>query len=469
MEAFVHRRWWLPGILVVAALLRMGAAVGLQLWLDRQHPPRLCLIAGDAEGYWDLAGDIATGAEYAVYEPPRRVLRMPGFPLCLALPRVVFGDRLLPVRLWLACLGSCACWGVWRLAADLVDETTAFWAALFAAVSPVLVAWTPLILSETTFALAMLLNLIAGGRLVRTHRPEEFSGGALHHSPGSGTSPGSSHSAASGGGQAAGNHRSMRGEATAGSLRWSILTGLTAALACYVRPSWLLATPLFGVGLLLSSRHRSRALRDVALMLGTLFLMLLPWGLRNQRVAGEFVLTTLWMGPSLYDGLNPQATGDSDMSFYDRDNLLGQGWSEAEVNRHYREAAWDFVREQPRRALELALVKLGRYWKPWPNAEQFRNPVVTAAVVASFLPLMVLAVYGGWLLRGRFWLLLLTAGPLLYFSAVHAVFVSSLRYRLPAEYPLLVLSAVGWQRALRGWQSRSAGRPGEGASTLEEP
>jgi hypothetical protein len=47
-------------------------------------------------------------------------------------------------------------------------------------------------------------------------------------------------------------------------------------------------------------------------------------------------------------------------------------------------------------------------------------------------------------------ILVLTAGPIIYFSALHTLFVSSLRYRLPAEYPLLALSAVGvwdlWQR-----------------------
>jgi hypothetical protein len=45
-----------------------------------QKPGQLCLIPGDAEGYWELAGKLAAGQEFSIYDPPRRLLRMPGFP-----------------------------------------------------------------------------------------------------------------------------------------------------------------------------------------------------------------------------------------------------------------------------------------------------------------------------------------------------------------------------------------------------
>jgi hypothetical protein len=64
----------------------------------------------------------------------------------------------------------------------------------------------------------------------------------------------------------------------------------------------------------------------------------------------------------------------------------------------------------------------------------------------------VLAMVGAWQWRTVKWRLVLTVGPVLYFAAIHAVFVGSVRYRLPAEYALLVVTAIGlnWLLERRG-------------------
>jgi hypothetical protein len=64
-------------------------------------------------------------------------------------------------------------------------------------------------------------------------------------------------------------------------------------------------------------------------------------------------------------------------------------------------------------------------------------------------------------LRSDLWTIALTAGPILYFTLLHMVFVSSLRYRLPAEYPLLVLAAAGVEAVWMKWRSRK--RPEDSA------
>jgi hypothetical protein len=65
------------------------------------------------------------------------------------------------------------------------------------------------------------------------------------------------------------------------------------------------------------------------------------------------------------------------------------------------------------------------------------------------LPLFAFLALGLWSRRAdvRVWVLL--AGPLLYFCAVHMVFASSMRYRIPGEVPALGLAGLGLVRAAR--------------------
>jgi 4-amino-4-deoxy-L-arabinose transferase-like glycosyltransferase len=412
MPSFSHTTWlWM--VLAIALGLRAAWAVGLQLRLDRQ-PGRLCLIEGDASNYWHLAEDIAAGREYAIYEPPRRVLRMPGFPALLAVSMRVFDAPMLPARLLLAVVGTVACGLVYVLGRILFDRGVGLTAAGLAAVSPTLVGFTPLILSETLFATCLLASLLAMASLVRRE--------------GSSSRNKSTHGAWPVG--------------LGGAVGMGLITGALMGAACYVRPSWLLSAPVFGGAYVALSAEKGRAVLVAACVIVAAVAVLVPWGLRNQRVTGHFVLTTLWKGPSLYDALSSQASGDSDMTFFDRDNLMAE-MSEYEVNRHYAQKAWEFVRAHPGRTLELAAIKLGRYFKPWPNAEQFGGAGPAAIIAAFVVPMFVLAACGWWSVRSDVWAWGLTVGPLLYFAALHMVFVSSLRYRLPAEYPLLVMTAVG--------------------------
>lgn len=155
------------------------------------------------------------------------------------------------------------------------------------------------------------------------------------------------------------------------------------------------------------------------------------------------------MGPSLYDGWNPDANGDSNMTFFDRENVLGQ-MSEYEMDRHYRSRAWQFAFDNPYRVLELAWIKTLRYWNPFPNASQFQSTSLKLMSLMWYLVVFAPAILGIWKFRRRLEILAICGGPILYFAALHLCFVSSVRYRLPGEYALLILSAVGWE-AIAGW------------------
>ncbi|MBI1311851.1 phospholipid carrier-dependent glycosyltransferase [bacterium] len=427
-------------VLMLALGLRIGAALAVQSYLDRAG--RAFLIPGDANGYWELGQKIANGEPYSAHDPPRRVMRMPGYPVFLALSIKLFGKRLIGVRLLQACVGTLACWFVFLLGRRLVNERTGLLAAALAAAMPTFIGFGALALTETLFAATLLGSLLPLATLTRSWAPT--------------------------------------GAADMQRARWTTATlaGVCAALAVYVRPSWLLVVPgfcvlhclaaVFGVSYSTaertdvsgrvsqgkvttpdssqtlpgrSSRLQIAVLESVAIFVG-LAIALLPWTLRNRAITGHPIVTTLWVGPSLYDGLNPDATGDSDMRFFERDNLL-RSMSEYDMDCEYRRRAWAYAGEHPSRAVSLGFAKLLRYWKPWPNAEQFRSWWMCAGMAALYLPVFGGAAIGVWKLRHDLRCLLLTAAPILYFAAIHSVFVGSLRYRLPAEYPLLILTAAG--------------------------
>ena len=412
----VHHKW-LMVVLGLAFALRLGAAVSVQHLLDhRLH--RMFLIPGDAEGYWELGRKLATGAPYALYDPPRRVLRTPGFPLVLAAGMSVFGANYLALRCLLAGIGALACVLVYWLGCALQDRESALVAASLAAISPAQIGMSVLFLSDTCFAVALLAAVLCLAKLVVR---DEF------------TVPGS-----------AKRFRLL-----------ALLAGLLNGVACLFRPSWLLFVPLFLCVWI--ARGRTRVLAECGFMLLGLALALAPWTYRNYQVTGHFVLTSLWLGPSLYDGLQPGATGESDMRFVEQDGLYAR-LSEYEVDQHYRRAAWTIAWSDPGRVLRLAAIKIWRFWKPWPSAPQLNQPLFQG-VVAVYSVVILLCAAAGSLLPvsgpsgthpSRFWRNLLSAGPILYLAALHTVFVGSLRYRLPPEFALLVLSGIGL-RQLWAW------------------
>jgi 4-amino-4-deoxy-L-arabinose transferase-like glycosyltransferase len=227
----------------------------------------------------------------------------------------------------------------------------------------------------------------------------------------------------------------------------AIVAGGLAGAATLVRPSWLLFLPFAVVMGLLAGQNLGKHLRLGSCALAGLLLVMAPWWVRNWHVTGHFVPTTLQVGASLYDGLSPQATGASDMSFVpefqaaeeqapDGDELL-----EYRLDRRLRRAALEWAETHPGRALELAGVKIFRLWNIWPNETEFRSWPLRLAVLATYGPIIVLALVGARRFTRGGWPYVLCWLPAVYFTLLHVVFVSSIRYREPAMLPLAVLAA----------------------------
>ena len=397
-------------ILLLALLLRVIAAISIDHHLTQAG--RTFLIEGDANGYWELGQHIAAGEDYAIYQPPRRVLRTPGFPLLLAASIKAFGRSVFAASLVMAVVGTGCCWLTWLLARKLFDESTALWALLLVAVSPLQIGSHVQILSETWFSFGLLICLLALGRL-------------LKQSP------------------------------TASCGRIAVTNGILTGLTVLIRPGWLLWAGLSSLLVILFGQMKlAKRILCAALICGGCFVALLPWAWRNHEVTGHWIFTSLWSGPSLYDGLHAGATGASDMAFVDNEDAYST-MSEFEANAHYKQRAIDFVKENPRRTLELAFLKAGRYLSPSLNAAGFSGGVFSAVCVAWYFSLTLLILAGVLNLRQNLAYVALLASPFLQFLLVHMVFVGSIRYRLPVEFPLSILAAHGLVALRQRWNQRT--------------
>lgn len=401
-----NERRWVLLLLLLALSLRCAAAV----IIDRHvhHSGRTFLVEGDANGYWELGRKIATGQDYSLHSPPRKVLRTPGFPLLLAASIRLFGDNILHATLVLAATGTLACWLTWKIARRCTGPRSAIATLVLTAIAPLHVGSCVQVLSEGWFTVWLLLSLLTLQPLLKT---------TANQYP----------------------HDQYQKHAHA----WqALLAGLTTGCGVLVRPGWILWPPI-AVIILLAFGHGSRSQKFAAALMLAIgcWLALLPWAWRNHEVCGHWIHTSLWSGPSLYDGLNPSATGASNMEFFDREQLP-LIMDEYEVNEEYKRRAWEFVRQQPIRTLQLAFLKAARFLSPIPQAEGVASPAVSLVSLTWYIASVLLVARGCQLLRQTHaWApLLLLWAPFLQFLLIHLVFVGSLRYRLPVEFPLLVLA-----------------------------
>ena len=405
----------LIGLTLAALAVRVVAALVVESVARRSGS--LCLF-DDTAIYWSLAGSIHRGLPYSVdqFGVAHKALRTPGYPLFLAACQATFGARgTLGARLVQSLLGAACVPMVYALVRRVWPDRSArvaMIAAGLAALEPYWAASAALLLSEAAFVPLMLAMLWGLSALW----PSPFVGWAL---PTNGT-VGRAHPA---GGRAA---------------AVALATGLAAGAAVLVKPSWALAVPAAMLGLVLATR----SVRDASLVGLGAVAILGPWWARNAREFGRFVPTALWAGASLYDGLNPKADGSSDMSFLGDPRFVRLG--EVDQDRALRAEAIDFAGRHPSRVATLAAIKAGRFWSPWPNARQFRSSWVNLASAAATLPLFALLGRGAWRCRRDARALVLMGGPLVYFFALHVIFVSSIRYRIPAEVPAYGLMAMGW-------------------------
>jgi hypothetical protein len=408
--------------------LRAGYG-GLQMY--RADPTALTFP--DEQQYWLMARGLRQG-QPLTDELGFHATRMPLYPGYLSLFAASDGG-VVGARICQWIIGALAAVFAGLLGTRVLGRHVGFLTGLLVAVDPVLAGASTLLLTETPFvATVTALWWVSWPLACR----RTIAGQAIAGAPASAT-----------------QHAIEQAEPGLG--RW-LGTGALSALCIYVRPSALGLVLIWTAFLLLRRRWNRHAWAGAVIVVLTVVLALLPWALRNRRTTGHLCWLTHRAGISLYDGVGPQATGASSLgaiknmpAVADLDEAAWNGWFVRESVRS--------IRSDPARIIRLAGVKLGRTWSPVLHAQEYRSTGIRLLLAAWSIPFFALAVAGIVMLRREAGTCVALLLPALYLSALHSVFVGSVRYRVGAIPMLAVLSAVALAALIQRVGYRFRGQP----------
>ena len=368
---------------------------------------RLVYGLSQPQNYWDedegiyviMAENLLAG-EGLIYTPYRKATFPPLYPLFLA-GILGAGFPLFPdVRVLQALLGAFSCLligGVARSAfAGLgakVSRGAGFFAACLLAVYPIAVFYSARLMTENLLLLLLPAAVLVLLKSISSPRPlpRIFLGGAL------------------------------------------------VGLGVLCRPTLFPFLLLVLVWLAAAGYEKPGYLSRAGVFLAAFVLVILPWQVRNYRVLGAVVPITSSAGANLYIANNPAAIGGSMGYRYLMAAgvfHLGDDEDELSYNRHYRDLAFQFIRENPGRFAVLSIQRLIWFYH---LGYHYRGPIV---LVLGFHLVLLLALAGLWLARRCWRTALLPGMVILNFTLVHMVFLSEGRYRLPLIPFLLAFAAL---------------------------
>jgi hypothetical protein len=209
-----------------------------------------------------------------------------------------------------------------------------------------------------------------------------------------------------------------------------------------------------------------------------------PWWFHQYEKYGYFVRTNFGSSLVLYSGNNPlNQTGggviidEKDIKKYPnrfnrelRDYSLEtfkdeigfkvvsenfpvyEGGKKAYLIRHntLKNAALEFIKNNPVKFLELSVKKFKRFWSPVPFSQEFRSPLPIIISLFSLLPIYFFSFVGiFYLFKNKIYKFAPIAIYCLYINLIHTITISSFRYRFVIEMFLIILASYGLSQVFK--------------------
>ena len=170
------------------------------------------------------------------------------------------------------------------------------------------------------------------------------------------------------------------------------------------------------------------------------------WWVRNYYHLNALVFFTTSSGANLYLG-NNRANKEAGIDWVEdidkkETRKISSIKNEVLRNKAYSDSAKEFILNNPLHFVKMSFKKLKRFYNPFMNSKEYKEqPFYNYLAFISFFPVLVFFILGIFVYRKKFKYLVPIYILVLYFTAIHMVIISSLRYRLPIE-PFMIVLAV---------------------------
>ncbi len=404
---FDRRHRWLLAVLAVAFALRVAAC-----WHWRAE------LATDRDSYLAIAESLRTGGGFSTDGQTPTAFRPPLYPLMLA---VVLPIGEVGIAVFQLLLGTATVWLTFLIGRNLGHSLLGLLAAGVVAVDPLLLHYTPQLMTETLFTFLATLLLV---QIVRSQPDPESR-----------------------------------------SVTRSLGIGVTFGLCALCRPTiWAFGGIVTVVWLMSCLRNRKPGYsrKNAAVLTAALLITIAPWVVRNTVVFGRPILMTTHGGYTLLLGNNPvfykEVVRQPSGTVWSGDSL--KRWQRSlEVDMQREESPpktetardrWMFnravgnIRADPSGFAAACWLRLQRFWNITPSGDT-DMPLFFVWIIGLYYSLIfVPAAIGMWRLDRTAWQRWWPCAVLLIsITAVHLLYWSNTRMRAPLVPVIALLAARG--------------------------
>lgn len=232
---------------------------------------------------------------------------------------------------------------------------------------------------------------------------------------------------------------------------WGVIIGLgmSLGLATLLRQSilpWVIVLFAWLLWVGWQGSNIRETLRALLLTGFILIIFVVPFSIRNYLAYDDFLLLNSNAGYAMYSAQHP-LHGTNFQAFTaaplptDFDQLPK---NEAQWDRALMQRGFKFIIEDPGRYILLSMSRTADFFMFWPSSGT--SPINNAGRVLSFGLFLPLMIYGLWVSRHRWRQFELLYIFILFYSLLHLMTWSMVRYRLPVDAVLLIFAALGLMR-----------------------